>query len=172
MGLGALVFLINVWRSRRTGAVAGQDPWLAATLEWSTTSPPPVYNFALLPTVRGRYALWEDFDRAPQVTGLRLWKREVLCTSILDAQPEHRYELCADSILPFLTALVTGAFFVALVFTPWAVPAAAALWLMVLAVWFWIGTGLPQEQHKPHEYREPRSPDEPRLSLGAKPAAS
>jgi cytochrome c oxidase subunit 1 len=172
MGIAVLFFLINVWRSRRKGEYAGENPWGAPTLEWSTSSPPPLYNYALLPTVRGRYALWEEFARAPRVTGLRLWKREVLTTSILDAQPEHRYELCADSILPFLLALVTGIFFVWLVFSPWAVPVCAAGWLIVLAIWFWIGTGQPQEQHKEREYREPHSPEKPALALGAKPQPS
>jgi cytochrome c oxidase subunit I len=38
--------------------VAGPDPWDARTLEWSIPSPPPVYNFAVIPTVHGRDELW------------------------------------------------------------------------------------------------------------------
>lgn len=34
------------------------DPWNARTLEWSTSSPPPEYNFAVLPEVAGRDAFW------------------------------------------------------------------------------------------------------------------
>jgi heme/copper-type cytochrome/quinol oxidase subunit 1 len=54
MGVGVLFFVINfVWAILLgRGAVAGNDPWQANTLEWSTTSPPPVYNFAALPEVR------------------------------------------------------------------------------------------------------------------------
>ena len=37
----------------------GNDPWDAWTLEWSTTSPPPAYNFATLPVVRSRRPLWD-----------------------------------------------------------------------------------------------------------------
>ena len=36
------------------------DPWDARNLEWSTTSPPPVYNFATIPSVEGRDAFWES----------------------------------------------------------------------------------------------------------------
>ena len=35
------------------------DPWDAWTLEWSTTSPPPDYNFATIPVVRSRRPLWD-----------------------------------------------------------------------------------------------------------------
>ncbi len=38
---------------------AGNDPWDARTLEWSTTSPPPFYNFAIEPEVHSRDAFWE-----------------------------------------------------------------------------------------------------------------
>jgi cytochrome c oxidase subunit 1 len=54
-----LVFLANLVRSYRSGAPAGSDPWDAWTLEWSTTSPPPEYNFAVLPTVKSRRPLWD-----------------------------------------------------------------------------------------------------------------
>jgi cytochrome c oxidase subunit 1 len=39
--------------------VAGADPWDAWTLEWSTTSPPPEYNFAVIPSVESRRPLWD-----------------------------------------------------------------------------------------------------------------
>jgi cytochrome c oxidase subunit 1 len=56
---GILVFLINLIRSYRVGAMAGNDPWDAWTLEWTTTSPPPEYNFASLPAVKSRRPLWD-----------------------------------------------------------------------------------------------------------------
>jgi len=45
MGLGILLFFVNVLVTRRRGARAGNDPWLADTLEWYTSSPPPPENF-------------------------------------------------------------------------------------------------------------------------------
>jgi cytochrome c oxidase subunit 1 len=53
-----LVFLVNVARSLRGGAPAGPDPWDGRTLEWALPSPPPPYNFAALPAVLRRDALW------------------------------------------------------------------------------------------------------------------
>ena len=58
-GLGILVFLINLLRSYRRGKVAGNDPWDAWTLEWSTSSPPAPYNFAAIPSVQSRRPLWD-----------------------------------------------------------------------------------------------------------------
>jgi cytochrome c oxidase subunit 1 len=45
MSLGILLFLANVIRTSRVGQRAGNDPWLADTLEWFTSSPPPPENF-------------------------------------------------------------------------------------------------------------------------------
>jgi cytochrome o ubiquinol oxidase subunit 1 len=40
------------------------DPWNGRSLEWATASPPPVFNFAILPTVDGDDAYWEQKQRA------------------------------------------------------------------------------------------------------------
>ncbi|TMB18448.1 MAG: cytochrome c oxidase subunit I [Deltaproteobacteria bacterium] len=54
-----LVFLWNLGRSLVRGEPAGDDPWDAWTLEWTTTSPPPAYNFETPPVVRSRRPLWD-----------------------------------------------------------------------------------------------------------------
>jgi cytochrome c oxidase subunit I len=51
MGIGLLLVAIAVLRARRHGLRAGNDPWVADTLEWYTTSPPPTYNFEDVPYV-------------------------------------------------------------------------------------------------------------------------
>ena len=56
---GVLIFTYNVLRSVVKGQPAGNDPWDAWTLEWSTTSPPPEYNFAVEPIVKSRRPLWD-----------------------------------------------------------------------------------------------------------------
>jgi cytochrome c oxidase subunit 1 len=63
-GVSLLIFFYNVWASRREPRV-GRNPWAAATLEWAMPSPPPVYNFSVLPTVNSRLPLWTEGGCTP-----------------------------------------------------------------------------------------------------------
>lgn len=49
--------IVSFKEKNRADSVA--DPWNGRTLEWATHSPPPVYNFAIIPEVRDRDAFWE-----------------------------------------------------------------------------------------------------------------
>ena len=53
------IFVVNILLSLRSGLPAGDDPWDAWTLEWTTTSPPPAYNFETIPEVHSRRPLWD-----------------------------------------------------------------------------------------------------------------
>jgi cytochrome c oxidase subunit 1 len=57
--VASLVFVYNLVYSYYKERDAGPDPWDAWTLEWSTASPPPSYNFAVEPEVRSRRPLWD-----------------------------------------------------------------------------------------------------------------
>jgi cytochrome c oxidase subunit I len=67
LGFSVLVLLWNVGLSLRRGEPAGDNPWEAWTLEWSTTSPPPPDNFAAIPVVGDVRPLWRG-ARAPVVS--------------------------------------------------------------------------------------------------------
>jgi cytochrome c oxidase subunit 1 len=143
---GVLVFIVNFLWARKAGALAGDNPWAAETLEWSVSSPPPSYNFHNLPVVQGRHALWEATPDAPVVRGLSTTKRETLVTSVLDAEPELRFEIPGPSIWPFMVALGTAVSFIAGIFTPWAFLVGAILTGAALICWFF---GDPNYENRP-----------------------
>ncbi|MBV9772376.1 MAG: cbb3-type cytochrome c oxidase subunit I, partial [Gemmatimonadetes bacterium] len=130
-----LLFLLNVLVSLRGGAPAGDDPWGAPTLEWGTASPPPTYNFLHIPVVQGLYALWERTADAPVVAGMETRRREVLLTTVLDAEPDARYAHPGPSIAPLLCAGAVGVTFIGGIFTPWAFVAGAVLLFPALLRW-------------------------------------
>jgi cytochrome c oxidase subunit I len=53
-----LVFIVNIIFTARRGERVGHDPWDARTLEWSIPSPPPEYNFAVVPVVTSLDDYW------------------------------------------------------------------------------------------------------------------
>jgi cytochrome o ubiquinol oxidase subunit I len=69
--LTAVQLVVSIRRRDRTRDLTG-DPWNGRTLEWSTSSPPPSWNFAVLSTVSGPDAFWSrKQQRAPTALPLR-----------------------------------------------------------------------------------------------------
>jgi cytochrome c oxidase subunit I len=71
LGFGVLLTIINVVRSLKKGAIAGPDPWKGNTLEWFTTSPPPVNNFDTIPRVRSVEPMRDIRRQVERETGVR-----------------------------------------------------------------------------------------------------
>ncbi len=171
--VGVLLFVINVLRSLRSGAIAGDNPWNAGTLEWSTTSPPREYNFATIPVVAGREPLWEAFDlfgstppnepddspeptyasheHAPHDDQLPEWRvldegKEVVGTSVLDGAPQTVLHMPDDTLAPLVLALALAALFTSLLFTaPLFVIVSLVATAFVIGYWLW-----------PHQTKEAR----------------
>ncbi|HEX8180029.1 MAG TPA: cytochrome c oxidase subunit I [Pyrinomonadaceae bacterium] len=162
MTAGVAVFILNFLWARRRGEVAGDNPWHAEGLEWSTASPPADYNFVYLPTVQGRYALWEAQPDAPVVVGLKTDCREVLVTSVLDAEPGHIYQLPGPSIWPLMLAIATAVPFSFGIFTPKAFAVGAVLAFAAFFGWFWSN---PDSENA--EMRRTVAPEPPRTSAPA-----
>src|SRR5690606_18366785 len=122
MTVGLLTYFANAMWSFKHGRRTGANPWGADTLEWATSSPPQPYSFLYLRAVNGRSPLWEETEQTPVISGIHTRRREVLSTTFLEGKPEHRYELCTDSIWPLATAVVTAGTCIGVIFHPWAVP--------------------------------------------------
>ena len=77
-GVGAVIVMAGIGfqiaqlvvsiRNREQGRDLTGDPWNGRTLEWSTTSPPPFYNFAVMPDVEG-------IDATTVWQGAEVWRR-------------------------------------------------------------------------------------------------
>jgi cytochrome c oxidase subunit 1 len=135
--LGFLLFFFDAIRSARHGQVAGPNPWLAPTLEWATASPPPDYNFARIPVVNSAYPLWDESATLPVAGGLRIDRREIVISSVAEAEPEARETSPANSIWPLIAAIATGVMLIASIFTPWAVVWGSIPIGIALIGWFW-----------------------------------
>jgi len=147
-GLGTGLTLLNIVVSRFRGKPAGPDPWEADTLEWSTTSPPPHWNFDRIPVVASRHPLWDQpelvqadsgTDPATRAYGLpgALGRQTPISTG-LDAAPEATMEIPRDTYLPLVVALGTAVIFVGLLVKAIAVGTlGVALLALALVRWAW-----------------------------------
>jgi len=142
---GFLLFFINVLRSARFGEAALDNPWDAPTLEWAMTSPPPSYNFPMIPVVGSLHPLWDDRDTLPVADGLRTDRRELIVTSIAAAEPQAREASPRSSIWPLLTAVATTIMLIWSIFSPWAVVWGSIPIAIALIGWFW-PKGTPEDE--------------------------
>ncbi len=107
-----LFFIYNIIVSRKRGAVAGNDPWDGRTLEWTTTSPPPVHNFDEVPVVKSLDDFWHT-KYGEDVSGRAVRRTEASSGTLADAAPDdetaddHHEEihLPSPSYYPALSSL-------------------------------------------------------------------
>jgi cytochrome o ubiquinol oxidase subunit 1 len=123
-GIGALLILCGILcifvqlavsiRSRGRRRDLTGDPWDGRSLEWSTTSPPPAFNFAVLPNVEGEEAYW----------GI---KQKAIQSGQLSAEPKYEaIEMPRNSPTGFVTAFFATVTGFALIWHIW--------WMVVLGL--------------------------------------
>jgi cytochrome c oxidase subunit 1/cytochrome c oxidase subunit I+III len=144
LALGFLLLFVNIFVSLRRGRIAGPNPWDAPSLEWSVPSPPPPYNFVVIPSVASRHPLWEqrlgEGDGVSQLDrGLVLDDHhETLGVSALDGEPEIILKMPSESYMPFAMMLCLSALFAGLLAHLWALAAAAvAVGVIIGIAWLW-----------------------------------
>jgi cytochrome c oxidase subunit I+III len=139
---GILLLFANLVVSYLRGSLAPTDPWHGPTLEWSTTSPPPEYNFAVIPKISSAYANWDEADR---VEDARKLERGVLVleggheqtvSTPVDGWLSDIAEMPHSSPWPIVLAVCVSIAFAMLVIAKFAFAAGAAgLCALALLAW-------------------------------------
>jgi cytochrome c oxidase subunit I+III len=106
--VGIVILLANLVWSWFRGPVAGPDPWHGATLEWTVPSPPPEYNFAVIPRVSSAYANWDE----PAEDRVLDEGHQQPTTSPVDGVPQEVLEMPHDSPWPILLGFALSLVFV------------------------------------------------------------
>jgi hypothetical protein len=142
--VGVLLFVINFFWSLFYGPPAGDNPWDAGSLEWATSSPPPAYNFAVIPTIGSREPLWEErlglgkrsvIHHGPS---LDAGGKETIQTTPLDGQPVAVLRMPEDSLWPLIVSLSLMVAFYGLVMAVWWLALAGGILTLFGAhEWLW-----------------------------------
>jgi cytochrome c oxidase subunit I+III len=151
LAFGALLFVINLIISLRSGEKAGTDPWRGDSLEWSESSPPENAQFARIPVIRSRHPMWDQSTLLPvpgddrdTTRAARLldnapsrW-RGSLIVDVLDGRPRAIAHLPRKSGWPFIMSLGFTTLFVALLLDSlWLAIAGGVITLVAIIGWFW-----------------------------------
>jgi cytochrome o ubiquinol oxidase subunit 1 len=103
---------------------ANGDPWNGRSLEWATLSPPPAFNFAVLPRVHGEEPYWD-------------MKRRAIETQQLPAEPHYEpIEMPRNSPTGFITAFFATMTGFALIWQIWWLVAVGLFAAYATFVWF------------------------------------
>jgi len=145
-----LILVYNIWKSARSGKIAGNDPWGAGTLEWSIPSPPPPYNFATIPRVTSRYPLW---DVKPPLASAPVPNTPMHSEAPAPTAAELGIPMPYHTLKPLLTALALPIMFGGLMLMhlenklPHYVFMYGGAAMLVGCLYWWLTTPLEPEHH-------------------------
>jgi heme/copper-type cytochrome/quinol oxidase subunit 1 len=149
LAVGLLIVAVNLIVSIFRGEPAGDDPFGGDTLEWATSSPPPEYNFAVLPTVSSPYPNWDEEDRRRDkeklAAGVQVLDHghETAASTVVDGEWDEILEMPSSSPWPPLLAIALAGIFAMVLLKLWLAAAFFAVLVAVVLV-AWHG-GEPQE---------------------------
>jgi len=115
---GLLLLFGNLAVSRFVGPPSGPDPFYGGTLEWATSSPPPPYNFPVIPRVTSPYPNWDREDREDDARRLARGEltlergHETPATTARDGYLDEILEMPTESWAPVTVALALTLVFV------------------------------------------------------------
>ncbi len=146
LAVGLVLIVVNLTVSLVRGAPAGNDPFGGDTLEWATTSPPPPYNYPVIPTVTSAYPMWDERDRErdnqrlDRGEGLLEVGHETPATSAQDAILDEILSMPSHSVWPPVSALTLSGMFAMLLLHHYLIALGfLAVGGMALIGWHWKG---------------------------------
>jgi cytochrome c oxidase subunit I+III len=157
LSAGFAVFVWDIVRPKMRQPISERNPWRAGTLEWLQEMPGKPWGVRSIPEIDSRYPLWDQPNFIRDVDEGRFYmpdaeegKREMLITSVIDAQPVQCLRILGPSVLPFVAAVFTGGIFIFPTFKLWtAMAVSTAIALGVILYWFWTGSALiPEKEEK------------------------
>jgi cytochrome c oxidase subunit I+III len=144
LAAGLLLVMANLTLSYFRGAPAGADPFGGDTLEWSVSSPPPSYNYAVIPTVTSPYPMWDAKDREEDTRKLDRGElvleegHETPASTVLDAEWDEILDMPGETWAPITLALALAATFTMLLLQHYVTAAVfSGIALLVLGFWHW-----------------------------------
>ena len=121
LAFGVLVFIVNFFRTMAQERTAEDDPWGGASLEWTTTSPPPEHDFDVIPEVHDRDPVWYNRDHGIEPT--------------VPDEPEHIH-LPPPSYYPLIVSL--GVLLLGVGVLSHLALTALGVVVIVYSVWGWV----------------------------------
>ena len=137
LAIGLLMVVVNLAVSLLRGRRVGNDPFGGDTLEWSTTSPPPPYNYPVIPRVTSSYPMWDRRDREEDAANLAAGTKvleqghETPASTALDAEWDEILEMPSSSPWPPVLAVAVSGIFAFVLLSRWF---AAAVFVIVTAI--------------------------------------
>jgi cytochrome c oxidase subunit I+III len=144
LAAGLLLIMANLIYSRFRGAPAGPDPFHGGTLEWTVPSPPPEYNFAVIPTVSTAYPNWDEADRVTDARNLERGEmtfesgHETPTSTVRDGALDEVVDMPSESPWPITLALCAALMFAMVLTSHYAIAGIFLLFVLFsLAAWHW-----------------------------------
>jgi cytochrome c oxidase subunit 1 len=138
LGIGVLLFIVNVIVSHRTHGPAPLDPWDARSLEWMTSNPPKEHNFDVVPTVHHLdeffHRKYEDRGEGEHHDFHRIATAEELLAD-QEANADHHIHMPSPSYWPIVLAFSLPVMAYGVIFNLFLIPVGGVIALLSLFGW-------------------------------------
>jgi cytochrome c oxidase subunit I len=165
LGIGVLLFVVNVIVTTRKAEKAPLDPWDARSLEWLTTRPPKEHNFDVIPTVHHLdeffHRKYEDVGEGEHHEFRKIATAEELIAE-QEANADAHIHMPSPSYWPLVIAFALPIMAYGIVYTRWLVPIGFAIALLGIYGW-----AMEPATATPDDYDPPPPPSGGELEVAA-----